>query len=165
MALWRIVAVGGVVGVAGIGTGIGFLHSRWGPRCRASVREFHRAAYNQPPAGWTGPVFKPKLDFATARPAIKDAPWEDIDFKTEPKKYMEALLEYCLEDNVENDFVVQKNSKRQWFHAPWMCQTPLGREPIHGLTFERPSPRGYLSATQTQVRQNWAVSVYNDPGW
>jgi hypothetical protein len=87
-----------------------------------------------------------------------------LDFKTKPQKYLHAVLEYCFDGNLENDFVPQKNTKRKWYHAPWMCQTPFGREPIHGLTFERPAPIGYLAETQKRPCQSWAVGMYNEPG-
>ena len=77
---------------------------------------------------------------------------------------VQAILDYCFEGNVNNDFVPQKNSRRNWYHAPWMCQTAIGREPIHGLTFERPAPSGYLADTQQRVCQSWAVAMYNEEG-
>ena len=137
-----LAAVAGVIAVNI--TILAFSRSRWGPKTRASIREFHRTSYNPPPPDWSGSTFKPKLDYPTAFPtADEKPPWTMIDFKREPEKYLETVLEYCYDGNVKNDFVPQKNPKRQWFHAPWMCQTPIGREPIHGLTFERPAPASY----------------------
>ena len=90
--------------------------------------------------------------------------WLEINFKKEPEKYMRAVLEYCMDGNLENGFVPQNNKTRNWYHAPWMSQTPIGREPIHGLTFERPAPVGYLADTQSKVCQSWAVAMYNEEG-
>jgi hypothetical protein len=39
-----------------------------------------------------------------------------------------------------------------------------GREPIHGLTYERVSEPKELSPRQETPLQNWAVSLYNAPG-
>ena len=136
-SLRRLLVVAGTC-TAGVGL-VAILNTKWGPKAKSSVKEFYRASYNPPPADWTGPVFKPSLDFSTARLDEKYRPWEEIDFKTEPKKYLQVVLEYCFDGNSEYDFVPQKNPKRKWYHAPWMCQTPFGREPIHGLTFERPN--------------------------
>ncbi len=160
--LSRILAIGGVAGAAGL---VALLNTRWGPKDRGAVKEFYRASFNPPPKSWSGPVFKPKLDFGTAtNPVVKDAPWEKVNFETEPEKYLRTVLEYCFDGNLEENFVPQKNHKRKWYHAPWMCQTPFGREPIHGLTFERPAPSGYLAVTQKRVCQSWAVAMYNEPG-
>lgn len=139
-------------------------HSRWGRKAESSIEEFHRASYNSPPTDWRGPLFKPRLDYPKNPPTANVMPWESIDHKKEPEKYMKSVLEYCLEGNLENGFVPQKNTKRNWYHAPWMSYTPIGREPIHGLTFERPAPKQYLSDSQKCVRQNWAVAMYNEQG-
>ena len=77
---------------------------------------------------------------------------------------MHTVLEYCLDGNLENEFVPQKNLNRNWYHAPWMSLTTSGREPVHGLTFERPALMGYLADTQTRVCQSWAVAMYNEEG-
>lgn len=167
--LFRVV-VGGATAALGLAT---WSHSRWGPMAKASVKEFHRSSYNRPPPDWSGPTFKPRLDYPrAARSSLssslssveKPPPWSKIDFKREPEKYMQAVLEYCFEGNVENDFVPQRNPTRNWYHAPWMCQTAIGREPIHGLTYERPAPERYLADTQKRVCQSWAVAMYNEQG-
>jgi hypothetical protein len=41
---------------------------------------------------------------------------------------------------------------------------PAGREPIHGLTFERPIPPNELARSQNRYLQTWAVGFYNAPG-
>lgn len=162
MVLRVLVAAGSTCIV--VGAAVCWSHSRCGPKARAAAKEFHRASYNPPPANWSGPVFKPRLDYPTTSPPFSERPWERIDFKKEPGKFMQSVLEYCFDGNVENDFVPQKNPKRKWFHAPWMCRTAMGREPIHGLTFERPAPIGYLAETQKHLRQSWAVAMYNEIG-
>lgn len=159
MAL-RLLAIGGASAIAGVA----FLQSRFGPKSKAALREFNRPSFNSVPDSWSGPVFKPKLDYPTKIPPVRHYPWEKIDFKTEPEKYMQTVLEYCFDGNVDSEFVPQSNKKRNWYHAPWMCQNVLGREPIHGLTFERPAPKQYLADTQNRVCQSWAVAFYNEEG-
>jgi hypothetical protein len=56
---------------------------------------------------------------------------------------------------------VQSNAVRKWYHAPWMHTGNAGREFVHGLTRERHSRPGELHPNQTEMFQNWAVSVYN----
>lgn len=99
-------------------------------------------------------------------------PWYDsvkrkeLDFheSTEWKDYLSAVLRYCFEGGALSAEVPQKKSEARWFHAPWMHTGGTGREPIHGLTYERVSEPRELSLRQEMRVQNWAVSVYNAPG-
>eukprot|EP00118_Oscarella_pearsei_P006518 m.29564 g.29564 ORF g.29564 m.29564 type:complete len:452 (+) comp31187_c0_seq1:197-1552(+) len=157
----RKVAISGAVVAAGAGA---WLWHKVGHHHKDGIREFYRASYNRPPADWKHAVFKPSLDYPTKPPQSDVYPWETIDYEKKPVEYLQAVLDYCFEGNVEHDFVVQKNPVRKWFHAPWMTQTPFGREPLHGLTFERPASREYLGEGQKKVCQTWAVGMYNEPG-
>lgn len=119
------------------------------------------------PAGWTGPVFQ--LSDAYPQSKQKDSePWKNFDFRKSPKRYMLSVLSYFLEGNIEVDWVVQKNKKRNWYHAPSMSwqpsNRPYGREFVHGLTRERNSEPEELAATQIDKLQNWAVGFYNSVG-
>jgi hypothetical protein len=42
-------------------------------------------------------------------PGDDPAPWLDVDFKTDPLKYLELVKEYFLEGMIEADFVPQNN--------------------------------------------------------
>ncbi|XP_035672836.1 uncharacterized protein LOC118413503 [Branchiostoma floridae] len=42
-----------------------------------------------------------------------------------------------------------------------MAYRQSGREPIHGLTMERPANVGYIADTQKRWEQTWAVGFYN----
>ena len=121
-------------------------------------------AHDPPPAGWTGQVFKLRQDYPQTLPPTGSRPWTSISFKTKPNDYMKAVLAYALEGNKEADFVVQNNTVRGWYHAPWMHAGPAGREFMRGLTRERSSRPGELHANQTGTFENWAVSVYNPRG-
>lgn len=119
------------------------------------------------PSGWSGPVFQLSKDYPKTLP--DDAkPWKQIDFRTDPKKYMQTVLNYFLEGNTVVNWVVQDNSIRKWYHAPSMgwqpARRPYGREFIHGLTRERNSAPEELWPSQTRVIQNWAVGFYNPIG-
>lgn len=101
-------------------------------------------------------------------------PWLKIDFEKEGFRYMYSVLNYCLEGNIEVDFLGQYNETRKWYHSPWLHNDDIfnkagkyvgsGREYIHGLTMERSSQPGDLHKFQTTGVQNWAVSMYNAPG-
>lgn len=142
----------------------------------------------KPPETWKGPVFKIHNEYpriieannastAGQGPAIpgpdmplpnfdpkKEAPWLNVDFNLEPEKYCELIKLYCWDGNVDNNFVVQNNPIRPWYHAPWMHWNLHGREPLHGLTFERPTPAFELASTQSRPLQTWACGYYNWAG-
>jgi hypothetical protein len=121
-------------------------------------------AHDPPPAGWSGPVFRLKQDYPQTLPPPGSRPWQAFDFRTQPNDYLRAVLGYAMEGNRQVDFVVQNNTVRGWYHAPWMHAGPAGREFIRGLTRERPSRPGELHPSQTGTFENWAVSVYNPRG-
>lgn len=122
------------------------------------------AAKNPPPTSWSGPVFKPSFSFPTALPINEPRPWMGIDFKTQPREYLEAVLDYVFEGQDTSSWRLQDNSKRKWFHVPWMTQHGHGREFVHGLTRERSSRPGELGPSHTRCVQNWAVGFYNPLG-
>jgi hypothetical protein len=115
------------------------------------------------PSGWAGPVFRMSQNYPPSVPA-DTYPWMNFNPLTDPEHYMFAVLQYCLEGNVEVDWVIQNNQSRRWYHAPWMHWGNHGREPIHGLTYERMSLPGELAPQQTGTFQNWAVGFYNAAG-
>ncbi|KAK3380697.1 hypothetical protein B0T24DRAFT_571599 [Lasiosphaeria ovina] len=114
------------------------------------------------PDNWTGKVFRIKNDYPKLPGTFDiEAPWLDIDYKEDPLEYCARVKLYCWEGNVNNEFDVHKNPIRPWYHAPWMHWNDNGREPVHGLTFERPTKAGELSDKQKTVVQAWAVGFYN----
>jgi hypothetical protein len=121
-------------------------------------------AHDAPPPGWTGPVFKLSQDYPTTSPATGTQPWKAFNFKTQSVQYLNAVLAYALEGNVEVDFVVQNNAVRKWYHAPWLHFGNNGREFIRGMTRERSSRPKELHPNQTMMWSNWAVGFYNAPG-
>ncbi|KAF4980840.1 hypothetical protein FZEAL_3238 [Fusarium zealandicum] len=99
----------------------------------------------------------------------ENAPWLKIDFEKNPELYAEAIREYCFDGMVPADFRPQDNTVRNWYHAPWMhyrASNTSGneREPLHGLTFERVTPKYEFARTQDTWLQNWACGFYNATG-
>ena len=122
-----------------------------------------------------GEVFQLSQNYSQARRNTGERlAWKQIaatqnDIKTKWKEYLFAVLNYAYEGNLEADWVVQKNTERRWFHAPWMHAGWTGREFLHGLTVERPSCseeliEGKICDSDKLSIANWAVSVYNEPG-
>ncbi len=135
---------------------------------KMSLRRPHRFpdAGEKPIANWSGPVFSLSQNYPLWMPTAESQPWKKYNFSKEDewKDYLASVLHYCMEGNVENDWVLQKNTIRHWYHAPWMHWGPNGREFIHGLTHERGSRPKELAPTQVTAFQNWAVGMYNGPG-
>jgi hypothetical protein len=121
-------------------------------------------------------VFELSQNFKEARQSIaEELPWKKFaakteDLKTNWKDYLFAALRYAYEGNIEKDWLVQQNERRKWFHAPWMHAGATGREFLRGLTQERGSCLKELTkgevceVDESRPIQNWAVSVYNEPG-
>ncbi|XP_035684551.1 uncharacterized protein LOC118421395 [Branchiostoma floridae] len=169
-ARWWRVAAGAAAGAAVVGAvsyreKISAMPQSWKDKVR---HEAFRPAYNNPPRNYPSsqPLFSPSFDFPKKMPPedYKELPWMKIDFKTEPKKYLWALLDYCFEGNTECDFRVEDNRVRRWYYAPWLASRPFGREPIHGLTMDRPSNPGYIAKEDKAWEQTWAAGFYNSYG-
>ena len=109
-------------------------------------------------------VFKLSQNYPQQLPTDHDQPWRKFNFKSHPDEYLNAVLQYCYDGNVDVDWVVQNNRKRAWYGAPWLHTSASGREFIHGLTSERNSRAGELSYNQSVDFQNWAVGFYNALG-
>lgn len=107
--------------------------------------------------------FQVKLDFPGDLPLPTDLPWKDIDFQSEPEKYIRALLAYGLKDNTASqiDWRIENNTASRWCHAPWFHNQ---RERIHGMTAERSSRPKELHELQVTSARNWAIGFYNDIG-
>ncbi|SDY95589.1 hypothetical protein SAMN04487939_11018 [Lysobacter sp. yr284] len=139
------------------------------PTAAAAAPRFPSYDPRYPPPPGTPPaqVFQLSQDFP--KDYVRQTfPWETIDFKAFPNEYLRAVLNYCLEGNVDVDFRVQDNPVRKWYHAPWLhddgSQFGGGREYRRGMTRERMSRPFELHSKQTGRGQNWAVGFYNDRG-
>ncbi|MBP6012142.1 MAG: hypothetical protein KBA31_07940 [Alphaproteobacteria bacterium] len=116
-----------------------------------------------PPAGWSGPVFVPRFDFPE-RPAAETYPWQALNFRSEPERYLRVMLDYALAGQDRQHWRLQANAVRGWYHVPWLGPGAQGREFVHGLTRARDFAPGELGAAQRHCRQNWALAFYNDQG-
>src|ERR1700685_2685097 len=61
------------------------------------------------PSGWSGPVFHLSQNYPQQIPS-DTYPWLQFDPKSQPYQYMQSVLEYCLDGNVEADWVLQANT-------------------------------------------------------
>jgi len=135
----------------------------------ASAGTFPDFGY-QPPSSYTGPIFQLSQHYPQTLPSgpppaffkLLPSPLSN-DFEAW-RPYADAVKKYCLEGNVENDWYVQKNTVRSWYHVPWQHYGPLGREGIHGLTKEAQIQSKQLAPTQVTTGQTFAVGIYNDIG-
>lgn len=128
-----------------------------------------------PPAEYKGRVFKLSQEYPTELPPAESYPWLKIAFKNggpvDPAAYLQALLDYGLEGNVDVDFYVQDNKIRKFYHLPWMdWNTEVasdwpgtdGREFVHGLTHEFDSEGNTFGEAQHEFVDTWAQGYVND---
>lgn len=142
-----------------------------GPFEDEAKKQYDTSSRFMAPVGWTGPVFVSNQSYPTTEPAADPAlPWLAFDFKNpaEAPQYMQAVFSHAMQNNRHlwdpDRFPTAEAGAEPWFHAPWMHFDSAGREPIHGLTSERPAPVGFLHDLQTDRVQNWAVGFYNKFG-
>lgn len=122
-----------------------------------------KASLDQVPVGYSGPIFEPNFDFASAKDD-GSAPWEQLDFRSLPDSYLNAVLTYIFEGVSESSGDPTSSTRRRWFHVPLMEHGPNGREFTHGLTRERDSRIGELGPLHKRCTQAWAVGIYNPVG-
>jgi len=145
---------------------------RPGPPLTDAEAQFHKSSIYQLPDGYTAWVirndypapFSPADRGGGIMPEIPGAdpnPWLEVDFKTQPIKYIELLKEYFMEGQIESDFTPQKNHARQWYHSAWMHYGDSGREPIRGLTNEGFTPPYNLASGQSDYIASWANAFFN----
>ncbi|MFV3073177.1 hypothetical protein [Niveispirillum fermenti] len=134
--------------------------------------KFPDFGYMPPPTDYTGRVFVLSQDFPKTKPAIEPAVEKilKIDYRKDWRAYLDAVKQYVFQGNidaengVEDDFFLEDNTVRRWFHVPWQHWGPNGREGYHGLTKEGPLPVGSLAPEQTVKSSAYAVGFYNAMG-
>src|SRR2546429_6693854 len=97
-----------------------------------------------PPPGWNSaggdPIFVLSQDYPTTDPSPSlEQPWKAIDFRQQPAAYMQAVIHYFYQGNLEAGFRGQDNATRQRYHAPLLPSGNNGRRVHHRLTGARPS--------------------------
>ncbi|MEQ1753059.1 MAG: hypothetical protein ABL973_02880 [Micropepsaceae bacterium] len=115
------------------------------------------------PADWKGHLFKGSYAYPRKVPDEKH-PWLSINFRSDPRRYLNSLLAYALEGQDLRHWDVAANKVRRWYHVPWLGPGPNGREYIHGLTRGRDFAPRELSPRQSDCRQNWVMAFYNGTG-
>ncbi len=123
------------------------------------------------PGTYTGRVFMLSQNFPIQEPQPDAAVKKilAIDFKKDWRAYLQAVRDYVFEGNIEapgyeNDFFLEDNKVRPWFHVPWQHWGTTGREGYHGLTQEGPVSVQMLAQQQLQTTHAYAVGFYNDLG-
>ncbi len=115
----------------------------------------------RPPRDWKGAVFVPNFAFPLGKRRQSSRPWEEFDFRKNPREYLFELLEYVMEGQNHSTWRVGDNTRRLWYHAPWMGPGPYGRDFISGLTRGRNSLAGELGQKHRGCRQNWALVIFD----
>jgi hypothetical protein len=121
---------------------------------------------------YAGRIFKLSQEYPKQKPEMEPAVQKilAIDYRKNWEPYMVAVRDYILEGNIghaggtANDFYLEDNKVRRWFHVPWQHYGALGREGIHGLTKEGPVNPFVLDPAQKNQWQTYAVGFYNAPG-
>lgn len=143
---------------------------------RGTFKDYYRQGEGgDPPGGYTGRVFKLSQTYPDQLPPMEAYPWLKVDFRNggpvDPRAYLQALLDYGLEGNVEADFYVEDNRVRKWYGMPWMdWNTEVvadwpgtdGREFVHGLTHEFDASGDTLSTLQKGFADTWSGAYIND---
>jgi hypothetical protein len=113
---------------------------------RGKFKDFYlQGQGGDPPASYSGRVFKLSQNYPNQLPPMEDYPWLKIDFKNggpvDPGAYLQALLDYGLEGNVEANFYVEDNKVRKWYGMPWMDWNTEGRVRLARNRWPRIRPR------------------------
>lgn len=110
------------------------------------------------------PGFTLSDNYPRSPPVPEEYPWASTNLLDNPEQYLHHVLQYVVAGNIDVDWRLQDYTTRKWHHAPWMHYGRRGREPIHGLTWERDSRPYELHANQSERASNWAIGFYNPPG-
>ncbi|KAG8724663.1 hypothetical protein FRC09_015807 [Ceratobasidium sp. 395] len=128
-------------------------------------QQFHTSSLFPTSLSSTVEPWKIRNDYPLGPASDADSPanaqWPQIDFRQNPEGYAKAVRSYCLESMIPCDFDANKCKTREWYHAPWLHRGANGREPLRGLTSERPIPPYELARTQSRYLQIWACGFYN----
>src|SRR5436190_18356925 len=119
----------------------------------AKAGVFPDCSYSPPP-GWNSaggdPVFVLSQDYPTTDPSPSlEQSWKAIDFHQQPAAYMQAIIDYCYEGNLEVEFRGQDNAPRNGYHAPVRHRGTNVLEFTHGLRGGPQSRERLLPAPQT----------------
>ena len=111
---------------------------------------------------YKGPWFVLSQNYPAAAPADQ-YPWLTIDFD-KADDYLAALRTYSFDGMIDAGFRPESNKVRPWFHMPMMNDGGGRREPIRGLTEERPISGPELGVKPGTTIHNYAIGFYNAAG-
>jgi hypothetical protein len=151
-----------------------------------------RSHVDEPPPGWTGPVFKLSDQYPPVSPGCP-SPWlkRKVNFKSgkwnaEWAAYVQDIVNYVKqgqEPDLPDDtgWRTQVQGSTRWFHVPWMAfDGQRGREFVHGPTNELSTAQSvFLSGRGSgghhlpgarkaggvdPLFETWSVGFYNPCG-
>ena len=119
---------------------------------------------------YEGRRFRLSQDYPTSEPKL-DAALKSIlaiDFTKDWERYAHAVRDYVLAGNIgtsgddyENDFFLEDNRVRPWFHPPWLHWGSDGTEGFHGLSRDAQVVPFLLSKDQPTAARIYSVSFHN----
>lgn len=128
-----------------------------------------RSHVDEPPAGWTGPVFKLSDNYPKTTPGCP-SPWlkRKVDFNSGRwnaawEAYVRDIVNYVKEGQDanlgdEHGWRTDVKGSPRWFHVPWMAfDGQRGREFVHGLTNE-------LSTAESVFKPGRGSGAHRLPG-
>ena len=183
IALWACVTTGGGGSqpTEGAGTCDGPYPNYWQDPKFTSVGMWQgQKISDQPPEGWTGPVFRLSQQYPAQLPEATESPWKQFNpfqaglsqdqMRQQAEEYTWAVMKYIQEGNVlhgaskgdvEKDWTLCNNPVRKWVHIPFQTYDPgSGREFMHGLTREAPVTFAMKDGSKLATTV-WAVGFYN----
>ncbi|WP_224242559.1 hypothetical protein [Hyalangium gracile] len=119
------------------------------------------------------PLFRLKTDYPTTKPKKQPDFVTKIDFRKNPLEYLLAVRDYSFDGNLP-DWDPFKNTKRGWYHIPWLHPTATGpdayppnggTEGFHGLIKEAAIDPLQLAPGQKGKEGNYsvyAITLVND---
>jgi hypothetical protein len=99
--------------------------------------------------------------------AVADAAWLAYDFHSQQAQYLDSLLQYVLQGNADQGFIIPPGPfGASWFNVPMMTtDSSTRREPYHGLTRERTLfPTDWSWITSSSGLRSYAIGYYNALG-
>lgn len=109
-----------------------------------------------------GDTFTLVAKYPQELPEKRKMPWDKTDYKKKQSSYMNSVLDYCFEGNLDVDFKAHKNQVRNWFHAPYMDFGYAGREPMKGLVMDRTAFADDFLNNEPGKARNYSITYYND---
>jgi hypothetical protein len=128
--------------------------------------------YMVSPKEYHGKVFSLSQDYPETLPAL-DKNTEKIlnaDYN-KLEEYMHIIKEYFLEGNIHNggknceqDFYLEDNKIRNWYHMPWRHWGKDGREGFHGLIRSGQIEPQSITPSQTMNAYVYDIGFFNERG-